>query len=590
MHKEGVVHRDIKPDNLYVRADGHAEELVVGDFDISSVLDTARTSRDTQRLAGTWVYSAPEAFPRFVESSLTGLSSRVSAAADYYSLGVTIVELIAGTTSLHACELPDLFDFYLQGGRVAIPEDLPPRLTMLLRGLLIRNRQARWGAEEIARWLAGTSTPEDQRRIIEDQTYELSKATQPYRLEDKVVLDLPALAEAMSECQESATADLLGGEVMVNWIGLLDANVARDIQRDRERLRHHPSVALYAAIVRCDPTRPFVFPPHTEAITHEDLIEAAVALLQGENRAAVEEVGGEEALRCLAEWFRCKIDPEADLADRCEAIANRKPGEHIALNARVRLAELLYLVDMTRPYLVAEDAEPATPQALARLAYGAASDWDDDGLPAIYAELHRQWLDGYVGAWLRQRGLETIDATAEAALDKAPEARYAAFEGLLHALDPALPPVAIELSSPAIDRGLRVPYGETAIGSLQYRVVGPGMPFGALVLTADHAEIRLGNERLVCKREGYVQILLDGKGKVPASHTSTAQLIIDGENCVLRDGPVTMRYEVTMPILRTIQRIGIGAFLGGAILGGSRLLLACLGHPNPVDVREISAG
>lgn len=209
LHEQELIHRDIKPENIYLKDTCEPETLVLADFDISAVLDQTRTSRDTSRAAGTWLYTAPEAFPRFVDDHAGSRRGRVTRSADYYSLGITIIELLLGTTSLHQSRLPDLFDFYLQGGRVEIPAGVPGRLATLLRGLLIRNRGTRWGAAEVARWLAGATSQDDLKRIQDDDYFELARASRPYRLRDRQAVDLPGLAEAMFREPDVATEDLI---------------------------------------------------------------------------------------------------------------------------------------------------------------------------------------------------------------------------------------------------------------------------------------------------------------------------------------------------------------------------------------------
>ncbi len=84
-HGEGVVHRDIKPENILLLENGHA---LVADFGIAR----AATEGDAQKLTqtgmaiGTPVYMSPE--------QATG--EKVGPAADIYSLGCVLYEMLAG--------------------------------------------------------------------------------------------------------------------------------------------------------------------------------------------------------------------------------------------------------------------------------------------------------------------------------------------------------------------------------------------------------------------------------------------------------------------------------------------------------------
>jgi serine/threonine-protein kinase len=80
-HEAGVVHRDVKPGNVFLTS---AEEVKVLDFGISSAAgDAALTTGD---LLGTAAYLAPERV----------LGHRATPAADIYALGVVLYELLAG--------------------------------------------------------------------------------------------------------------------------------------------------------------------------------------------------------------------------------------------------------------------------------------------------------------------------------------------------------------------------------------------------------------------------------------------------------------------------------------------------------------
>ena len=82
-HQHGIVHRDIKPDNLYAMGDG---TIKLGDFGIAQTDATAKlTSKDTE-IVGSVHYLAPE-----ITSGKPATTQ-----SDIYSVGVTFFELITG--------------------------------------------------------------------------------------------------------------------------------------------------------------------------------------------------------------------------------------------------------------------------------------------------------------------------------------------------------------------------------------------------------------------------------------------------------------------------------------------------------------
>src|SRR5688572_634143 len=83
-HAVGVVHRDIKPANILLDANGNA---TVTDFGIALV--TSRPARETHgSTSGTPRYMSPE----------QALGERVDGRSDVYALGVTLYEMLTGTT------------------------------------------------------------------------------------------------------------------------------------------------------------------------------------------------------------------------------------------------------------------------------------------------------------------------------------------------------------------------------------------------------------------------------------------------------------------------------------------------------------
>ena len=89
-HTQGVVHRDLKPDNVLTEADGTPRVL---DFGVAKVQEAggfgAATLRtEAGRVLGTMGYMAPE--------QLAGQSTEIGPAADVYALGVMLYELLTG--------------------------------------------------------------------------------------------------------------------------------------------------------------------------------------------------------------------------------------------------------------------------------------------------------------------------------------------------------------------------------------------------------------------------------------------------------------------------------------------------------------
>jgi serine/threonine protein kinase len=93
-HAAGLVHRDIKPQNLLLRADGTVK---IADFGIARAAETTRFTQAGSVL-GTAAYLSPE----------QALGEEVTAAADIYSLGCVLYELLTGRTPHVFESLPEL--------------------------------------------------------------------------------------------------------------------------------------------------------------------------------------------------------------------------------------------------------------------------------------------------------------------------------------------------------------------------------------------------------------------------------------------------------------------------------------------------
>ncbi len=113
-HQRGVVHRDVKPDNVMVGAFG---EVCLLDWGVATAPGPAT------HLAGTPVYLAPE---------MLGNGGELSARTDVYLLGATLHEVLSGRAPHEGTSLED-FVASVTASNVSLPDDAPAELAALVR-------------------------------------------------------------------------------------------------------------------------------------------------------------------------------------------------------------------------------------------------------------------------------------------------------------------------------------------------------------------------------------------------------------------------------------------------------------------------
>ena len=145
-HAAGLVHRDVKPGNILLAADGCAK---VADFGIAKSLELAGDLTGTGLLVGTPAYLAPE--------RLDGRPA--TERSDLYALGVVLYEALAGTKPFVADTPVAMAQAVLHSvppGLAEVRPDVDPDLAAAVERSMARDPSARpASAREMARLLAG---------------------------------------------------------------------------------------------------------------------------------------------------------------------------------------------------------------------------------------------------------------------------------------------------------------------------------------------------------------------------------------------------------------------------------------------------
>src|SRR5438094_4389499 len=149
-HEHGILHRDIKPGNILLDAEG---EPHLTDFGLARLLETESTVTRTLEVLGTPSYMAPE--------QALGENAAVSSATDVYGLGAVLYQLLtgqppfAGGTTYETIKL--LLDTEPRQPRLLNPK-IDRDLSTICLKCLEKDPQRRYSsalalAEDLERWL-----------------------------------------------------------------------------------------------------------------------------------------------------------------------------------------------------------------------------------------------------------------------------------------------------------------------------------------------------------------------------------------------------------------------------------------------------
>ena len=155
-HSAGIVHRDVKPENIMVRPDGYVKVL---DFGLAKLTEpapshdeprkkTVTVHTDTGAVMGTVAYMSPE----------QALGEEVDQRSDIFSLGVVLYELTTGEHPFKGPTAAATFDALLNRDPPALHDkNLSPELERIIGRALEKDRELRYQTAsdlraELKRW------------------------------------------------------------------------------------------------------------------------------------------------------------------------------------------------------------------------------------------------------------------------------------------------------------------------------------------------------------------------------------------------------------------------------------------------------
>lgn len=138
-HAAGIIHRDIKPTNLFLTLNPNGSPCVkVLDFGISKIQDAdLKLTKDAEAL-GSPLYMSPEQIDA---------SRNVDARSDVWALGVTLYELLSGMTPFAADGIVQVCNRVFRGEPTPIGEfraDIPAALEAVICRCFEKERDRRW--------------------------------------------------------------------------------------------------------------------------------------------------------------------------------------------------------------------------------------------------------------------------------------------------------------------------------------------------------------------------------------------------------------------------------------------------------------
>lgn len=233
VHRAGVVHKDVNPRNVLLNAATGAVKLI--DFGIATELSQERQAIETaSHIEGTLPYVSPEQ---------TGRMNRdLDYRSDYYSLGVTLFELLTGSTPFTATDVMGWVHCHIShpapDPRTLVPA-IPEAVARIVLKLLAKNPEDRYqGSHGLLSDLEICRRQWDEHGTITPFPLGAADVPERFQVSQKLIgreQEVTALHAAFDQAsQGSARLLLIGG-----YSGVGKSALVHELQKDVVRGRGH---------------------------------------------------------------------------------------------------------------------------------------------------------------------------------------------------------------------------------------------------------------------------------------------------------------------------------------------------------------
>ncbi|KAG9298244.1 hypothetical protein G9A89_002732 [Geosiphon pyriformis] len=209
-HKQGIIYRDLKLDNILLTLDGH---IKIADYGLCK--EEMWFGNTTNTFCGTPEFMAPEIL----------LEQRYGRAVDWWAFGVLIYEMLLGQSPFRGEDEDEIFDAILED-EILYPINMSRDSVSILQRLLTRDPERRLGsgrgdAEEIKRhpFFKGVNWDDILgKKVPPPYLPSISSPTDTSNFDEEFTREVPVLTPVHSHLDREAQNEFRGFSYVAEWV------------------------------------------------------------------------------------------------------------------------------------------------------------------------------------------------------------------------------------------------------------------------------------------------------------------------------------------------------------------------------------